>query len=390
MLRSYIPNVPTSPERRPAVKSRKILKRERIDRALESIFDHSLTIVEAPMGYGKTTAVRNFLEAYGGHILWISFFSSEDTASFFWDAFSAQIRRLDRGAGAKLKALGFPSGAPQTANILSVLCGLEYEKNTVLVIDDFHFVKDSRIGGLLAQIARQEIAGFHIAAVTRDTSNLAFAELSAKGLCNVIPPRILRFTADEIRGYCSLMGFSPSDSDVEQLCEYTGGWISLIYLLLLGAEQGIPAGRSKAVDELVEAVLYNAYDDRIKRFLLRLSAMDGFTAEQALFVTQEARADEFLKKLRRENAFVTYDEAAGAYKIHNVLLDFLRAKQVNADERAARRCSDAWANGFLTGRNIRPRTAIFTRPGKARGSSPSSKMSSTERPLPKIPPSLPG
>ncbi|MCR4429615.1 MAG: S-layer homology domain-containing protein [Tepidanaerobacteraceae bacterium] len=42
-----------------------------------------------------------------------------------------------------------------------------------------------------------------------------------------------------------------------------------------------------------------------------------------------------LKKLRRENAFVAFDEAAGVYKIHNVLLDFLRGKQKDEEERAA-------------------------------------------------------
>jgi LuxR family maltose regulon positive regulatory protein len=82
-------------------------------------------------------------------------------------------------------------------------------------------------------------------------------------------------------------------------------------------------------------LLYNAYDERIQRFLLRLSVMDSFTEEQAVFVTQEAKSGEILKKLRRENAFIAFDEAAGVYKIHNVLLDFLRGKQKDEEERAA-------------------------------------------------------
>ncbi len=45
------------------MKKRKTLKRERVNRALMSIFEYPLTIVEAPMGYGKTTAVREFLAA---------------------------------------------------------------------------------------------------------------------------------------------------------------------------------------------------------------------------------------------------------------------------------------------------------------------------------------
>jgi LuxR family maltose regulon positive regulatory protein len=71
--------------------------------------------------------------------------------------------------------------------------------------------------------------------------------------------------------------------------------------------------------------------------------MGSFTVQLAQFVTQEPKAEEFLKKLRRENAFIAFDEAAGVYKIHNVLLDFLRAKQKDQKERQS--CYGFSANG---------------------------------------------
>jgi LuxR family maltose regulon positive regulatory protein len=63
--------------------------------------------------------------------------------------------------------------------------------------------------------------------------------------------------------------------------------------------------------------------------------MDSFTVEQAVYVTQEEKSEDILKKLRRENAFIAFDQAAGGYIIHNVLLDFLRGKQKNEEECAA-------------------------------------------------------
>lgn len=306
------------------MKKLKALKRPRVNRALESIFGYPLTIVEAPMGYGKTTAVREFLAAKGSPVLWLSLLSAEDTATFFWDRLAAEIGRVDEAAGVRLKSLGFPADAPQTANTLTILGDLDYEENTVLVIDDFHFVRGKEIGALLYQIVKEELNNLHIVVITRDTTNLDFVELSAKGLCNILPQQTLRFTGEEIRAYCIQMGLAPAEDEMKKIVEYTGGWISLVYLTLLGMEHGISVGRNSAIDELVEKVLYNPYDESIRGFLLRLSVMDNFTAEQAFFVTQEKRADEFLKKLRRENAFVFFDESAGVYKIHNVLLDFLR------------------------------------------------------------------
>ena len=79
---------------------------------------------------------------------------------------------------------------------------------------------------------------------------------------------------------------------------------------------------SGTTEELIEKVLFNSYDRGVQEFLLKLSVMDDFSAEQAEFVTENPKANEILKKLNRKNAFVFYEEAIMIYKIHNVLLDF--------------------------------------------------------------------
>jgi len=176
---------------------------------------------------------------------------------------------------------------------------------------------------------------FHIVILTRDTSNLDISELYVKGLCNVVSQNTLRFTEGEIKDYCSLMGINIGESEIGKIGDYTGGWISLIYLIILGMERRISVERNGIINELVEKVLYDAYDEHIQRFLLRLSVMDSFTAEKAAFITQEEESEDILRRLRRENAFIAFDEAAGVYIIHNVLLDFLRGKQRDKEEFAA-------------------------------------------------------
>ncbi|HWP80811.1 MAG TPA: LuxR C-terminal-related transcriptional regulator [Candidatus Acidoferrum sp.] len=317
------------------MKKLKALKRRRVNRALESIFDHPLTIVEAPMGYGKTTAVREFLAFKGVPVIWTSFLSEDDTASWFWERLASEIGKFDEAAASRLKSLGVPADTPQTTMAISIINEMVYKPNTTLVIDDFHLTRSMRMTALFRRFVMEMPDDFHIVILTRDTTNLDITELSAKGLCNVVSQNTLRFTDSEIQDYYALMGFTAGENEIRKIGDYTGGWISLIYLIMLGMERSIPAGRNGTINELVEKVLYNAYDERIQRFLLRLSVMDSFTAEQAVFVTQEAKSEEALKKLRRENAFIAFDEAAGVYKIHNVLLDFLRGKQTDEEERAA-------------------------------------------------------
>lgn len=311
------------------------LRRERVNRALDNLFYYPMIIVEAPIGYGKTTAVREFLAARDSHVMWLSFLSPEDNAALFWDKLADQIGKLDRNAGDRMRSLGFPEDAPQTARILSLLNEIEFEENTVLVIDDYHLVKGRLVGALLKQIVQEEPENLHIIVITRDTSNLELGELLAKGLCSIFHQQALLLNGKELREYCHILGFRAEEDTLKKIEEYTGGWISLVYLILLGLEYGVPIGRNNAIDDLVENVLYNAYDDSIRSFLRQLSVMDSFTAAQARYVTGESRTEELLRRLRRENAFIAYDEAADIYRIHNVLLDFLRAKQMDDEERSS-------------------------------------------------------
>jgi LuxR family maltose regulon positive regulatory protein len=97
-----------------------------------------------------------------------------------------------------------------------------------------------RVTELFRRFIKEMPDDFHIVFITRDTTNLDIAELSAKGLCNILPQQTLKFTDEEVRDYCAFMSFAPSEDELKKLCEYTGGWISLIYLIMLGVRQGIP------------------------------------------------------------------------------------------------------------------------------------------------------
>lgn len=315
------------------MRKRAVLKRQRINTALKSIFHYPLTVIEAPIGYGKTTAVREFLAAKQAAALWLSFLSS-DTDALFWDRLAEGIAKYDWSVGSRLKNLGYPADAPQVAVVLAILRELDYADNKVIVLDDYHLMHNGNMGELLRLAAMEEFQYLHMVVITRDTSNLDLAELTAKGLCMILPQQILRFTTQEIISYCSFMGFAITEEECASIEEYTGGWISLIYLILLGIKQGISIGRNSAIDDLVEQVLYNAYEPDIQQFLLQLSILDSFTLESALFVTQNSRTEEIIRRLRKENAFVTYDEIRKVYMIHHVLLDFLRTKQVLCNDSA--------------------------------------------------------
>jgi len=190
------------------MKKRKTLKRERINCELTSIFKYPLTIVEAPMGYGKTTAVRDFLTLKGVPVIWASFLPEDDTARSFWERLATEIGKFDKTAESRLKSLGVPADAPQTAMAISIINEMVYKPDTTLVIDDFHLARSMRVTALFRRFVMEMPDDFHIVILARDTTNLDITELFAKGLCNIVSQNLLRFTESEIRDYCALMGFT--------------------------------------------------------------------------------------------------------------------------------------------------------------------------------------
>ena len=310
------------------MRNKRILSRARIDAVLFTVFDYPLAILEAPMGYGKTTAVKLFIRTQGLRSFWFTFSDLSNSETAFWDSFTDNITEMDVQAGTALRSLGLPSDAPQMERVLHVLGEVKFEENYLMVLDDYHLAKDTRLNSLLLRLAQEELEGLSILLVTRDTTGLDFVELLSRGQCCLLPSQLLKFTEDELRGYCLMMSEHISEADVSKVWHYTDGWISFAYILLLGLEKGIPVGISTSMENMIERALFTRYDSAMQDFLLRLSVMEEFTAEQAVAVTQHEDAPQRLKLLNRENAFVLYEEKTGSYRIHQVLLGYLRHKRL--------------------------------------------------------------
>ncbi len=309
-----------------------LLNRMRLNNLLSSIDRYPLTLVVAPVGFGKTTAVRGFFQSRRQRPLWVAFLHPAESISFFWEKFTAELEKLSPNGAARLKALGFPCNVPQYEKVVGILNGIQTKKKIALVVDDLQLCSDPVVCRFLMQLVMEKIENFRLIIITRSTSNLDYAEPLSKGLCQVISQQNLKFTEEEVTEYCRLAGDWITEADIRKINSYTDGWISLIYLVLTGLENGIPVGMNDSIDELVEKVLFNVFDDRIKNFLFMLSVMDVFTVEQAVFITREETSHEILKRLHKENAFVYYDPISKCYKIHNVFLDYLRIRRPFTEE----------------------------------------------------------
>lgn len=309
------------------MKHDKTLKRKRISKALKNIFYYPLTIVSAAMGYGKTTAVRTYLNKCMVQTAWVSLFGSGGSEAAFWNKLCAALERIYPEPVKKLRRLGFPVNTIQVEAVTNIIREMIGGKITALVIDDYHIItQNKRVSKFIEQIVNEKILNLHIVLISRTRPKFNYTNLISKGMCYYIDASVLAFDLQEIKEYFDLMCFNISEENIKKIYCYTKGWISGIYLILPNLKRGVPVTECTGINKLIEDNLFCNLDEKTKQTLLCISIFDYFTLKQAIVVLDNSEVPQIIGNLMEQNAFIEFDRHTGFYKLHNILLDFLRQK----------------------------------------------------------------
>ena len=337
----------------------RILKRKMIREQLGHTFDYPLTLVVAGMGYGKTVAVRDFLEEMKADFVWLNVESDETSAHIIWDSLTRQLAQNKPEIGDGLNALGFPVSAAHRDRVFDLLEEWTYLTSKVLVIDDYHFVNVPELDILIEKLVRKRITGLHILIISRTRPAINIEELKLKGYCHQLKSSFFELSQDEIREYFQLFDREISETTAKQVQEITEGWITAVYLV---CQRYRETGRLEAgvdLNELINTTILGRYTENEKRLLMFLSTLDSFTLPQAVYVTEDQAAPRMIHKLSRDSSFIRFDERSQKYTMHNIFIGYLRELlEEQADQTEVLnlyRRSGEWniANGFtLTGMKL--------------------------------------
>jgi LuxR family maltose regulon positive regulatory protein len=318
--------------------------RKQLSRSLEGIWQYPLTVVQAPMGYGKTTAVREFLRGCQARVLWQTVFDS--SAAAFWVGFSRLLGRLDPACGRSLAALGVPGDGLLREEAVELIGAVQFPAPTVIVVDDYHLLSSVAIDRFFQRLIRADIPGLHIVIASRSRFGETTAELALKGQCLLLDKQHFELTADETAEYCKERGVRLKPGETAFLHSRTEGWISAVYLYVLDYRQtGRLDQQPASLYELIDKVVYQPCSAEMKEFLTAICIFDTFTLAQAEYMWPKGNAADLLARLTAENAFIAFDHASQSYSLHNILTGFLRRifdRQDVETRRAAWRTAGEW------------------------------------------------
>ena len=321
-----------------------ILERVQVDSKLAKGLEKPLVVVTSPMGYGKTTAVKAFLQKQKNTVVWTTMTSASNIANseYFWLLLTKEIFKVSPELAQNLEERGFPSGSAQVFRLLDFL--KNYPKKAdmpvVLVIDDYWLIENQEINYLIQRAIGENISWLRLVLISRRIPDLPIEELVIKGLCTTVDFDDLTFTYDDAKNYFNLINFSGGEATQKQIYEDSRGWVAALYLMSKTYFNGHPVEDLK---RMLKVSLFDTYTPVLQEALIKFSYFNSISPKQAAYIFDDYNMAILLEEFYKDNAFITRDDNNN-YKFHQIFLNFLHDEQTkyNFDLSAIYRRAGEW------------------------------------------------
>ena len=298
----------------------------------------SLVLLSGSAGFGKTTLLSEFAVKFQRPVAWLSLDEEDNDPSRFWTYLIAACRSVQNGVGeAALALLHTPQPLPDDAVTAILINDLtQLNSDLVLVLDDYHVIRNQSIHAALYFLLDHIPAQLHIVLSTRIDPPWPLARLRARNQLTEIRAADLRFTPDEAAAFLNrVMSLNLSAEEVAALEARTEGWIAGLQLAAISMKgRGDVAGFIKALtgshvyiaDYLVEEVL-SRQSERIQDFLLKTSILDRLNASLCEAITGDPDGQATLLTLHHANLFIIpLDDEGQWFRYHHLFADLLQSR----------------------------------------------------------------
>jgi len=336
-----------------------MLRRARLLELLDRDPGTTLTVLDAAVGYGKTTLLRSWCAERPEAVIWMTLDAADDDPARLWTHLATAVERLGHGLGDRALASLGVRGAPIETAVDELMNGLvRYGRPVAIVLDDLHTVASARSLRSIAHAFERLPPNVRVLASTRSDPAISLARLRARGALTEIRARELAFTVEDTRELLVREGIELSGESVELLVERTEGWPAGLYLAALwlrdledpdhGVRSFVGSARHVA-DYLTDEVL-TTLAPQTRDFLLRTSVLGRFTPDLCDAVLDRKDSAAVLEELWRSNMFlVALDAHAEWYRYHHLFGELLQLELGREAAPELRRRAADWcrANGLV-------------------------------------------
>jgi LuxR family transcriptional regulator, maltose regulon positive regulatory protein len=314
------------------------LRRAKLVEALIAHAQCRVVLLAAAPGSGKTSLLSEWHAdpRESRPFAWISLDVADNDPVRFWDGICAALQTIAPEIGGSSQAALHSPGTAVADQVLPLLINdLDgVAEPLVLVLDDYHVIANSEIHAAIELLIERLPSTAQLAMSTRSDPPLPLSRLRARGQLMEIRGGDLRFNATEAAAFLNdVVGLDLESDEIARLHERTEGWpagLQLAGLSLRGREDRGQFIDSFAGDDrhIVEYLGFEVLDNEppdLREFMIQSSVLERLSGPLCAAVTENPDAEQLLRRLERENAFVVaLDSQREWYRYHHLFGELLR------------------------------------------------------------------
>ena len=324
-----------------------VVERPRIRQALDAARTASLTLVAAPAGYGKTTAVRSWVASVDAAMAWVALDAGDNDPVLLWRYVATAVDRARPRLGrSALRRLGVAGGPIEVAIDELMNSAAAVGGELMLVLDDLHPVTSEECLSSIDYALAHLPPNMHVIVLTRMDPALRLARLRAAGALAEVRASELAFNVTEARELLVVLGqLELGEEEIDVLVERTEGWpaaLVLAWLWLRTMDDPARAVRAfgaenRFVADYLSGEVLAALDEDSRAFLHGVAVLGEFTVELCDVVLDRTDSGARIAELERSNLFVSRLERGGWFRIHALFAAYARAQLASLDPDAPAR-----------------------------------------------------
>jgi LuxR family maltose regulon positive regulatory protein len=322
-----------------------LLHRPRVSQAIEYGLERKLTLISAPAGYGKTSALIGFARRSPVPVCWYTADERDRDLGVFIEYLVGAVQERFPGFGQRTQAaLDSLSGdlLQGSAGVVGELVNemLEIDSPLVLVVDNYEAL-DGAFGIRTFVRHLLDVLPFncHLMLGSRVLPGVPVARLVAKSQLVGLTTQELRFTPQEIQDLLQLSQVGIPEAQAKAIAAKSEGWITGVLLLAdllregAGADVlGVEKVTADTYDYLAREVVSRQPPD-IQQFLHASAVLREVSPRLSREILDVRDPRALMTEVERRNLFVTRLGRGGGvtYRYHNLFRDFLHRRLRQSD-----------------------------------------------------------
>ncbi|WP_133648726.1 LuxR C-terminal-related transcriptional regulator [Paraburkholderia flava] len=329
----------------------RLLARFRLSSMLHASLTKRLVCIAAPAGYGKTTALAQFvaqLDGLGIRSAWLSLDLEDNDPLRFMRYMAAALHRADpelgRGVLAQTQGGTMVSLDSIVASLLHDLTA--HKERLLLVLDDFHLLHDENVHNRLEWLIGHLPSTVSIVVASRTRVPLSVSKLRLQDDLLELDGAHFGLDVDEAADLVQRVSGTVLEApQLEALHRRTEGWVAGLQLASLALRESDDkstfladfSGSDRDITDYLGEQVLDSLSADLRDFLLDTAVLDRFCAPLCDEVRGRSDSHTMLGEVQSRNLFLSgLDRTRTWFRYHHLFADYLRGRNQQRNGDAAR------------------------------------------------------